>query len=485
MNLVNQLLDFRRLEFQEIKLNLSLGDLVSFARDISDSFSDLAEKKEIEFNFHSSVNELNSFFDQDKVEKIIFNLLSNAFKFTPEKGKIDVLVEFLMSADTDIPLNELNAESYIVITVKDTGIGIPYEKQDKIFERFFSEDANKKLINKGTGIGLSLVNEFVKLHKGKIVLNSEPGKGSVFSIYLPLILDLSVAEKIPVVSKPDYETSLIEKEELLDSALEKSDTKKPLILLVEDNEDFLFYLKDNLKMNYSIIEAQNGLEGWKLAQQRIPDLIVTDIMMPEMDGIELCKNIKSDKNTSHIPVILLTGRTSNKKRVESFELGADDYITKPFSFEILESRIKNLIMQRELIRKSFQKKFELTPSEIQITSLDEKLIKKALLVVENNISDADFSVDKLSREIGMSRVHLYKKLTSLTGKSPIEFIRIIRLRRAAQLLEKSQMSVSEIAYQVGFNNPKYFTKYFKSEYNVLPSEYAANNQKKPEGLNPF
>ena len=238
-------------------------------------------------------------------------------------------------------------------------------------------------------------------------------------------------------------------------------------------------------MNYLIIEASNGLEGWNLAQNKIPDLIVTDIMMPEMDGIELCKKIKSDKNTSHIPVILLTGRTSNKKRIEGFEYGADDYITKPFSFEILESRIKNLIHQRDLIRKSFQKKFELTPSEIQITSLDEKLIKKALQVVEANIADPDFSVDKLSREIGMSRVHLYKKLTSLTGKSPIEFIRIIRLRRAAQLLEKSQMSVSEIAYQVGFNNPKYFTKYFKFEYKILPSEYAATKQKKSEGPKSF
>ncbi len=481
LNLVNQLLDFRRLEFQEIKLNLSLGDIVSFTRDISDSFSDLAEKKEIEYKFHSSVQELNSFFDQDKVEKIVFNLLSNAFKFTPEKGGIDVFIEVLMSADTEIPLNDLNAESYIVITVKDTGIGIPYEKQDKIFERFFSEDGNKTLMNKGTGIGLSLVNEFVKSHKGRIELKSEPGKGSAFSVYLPLVLELQTAEKEQEASNTISE----ETGELQEGVLEKTDIKKPLILLVEDNEDFLFYLKDNLKINYSIIEALNGLEGWNLAQRKIPDLIVTDIMMPEMDGIELCKRIKSDKNTSHIPVILLTGRTSNKKRVESFELGADDYITKPFSFEILESRIKNLIMQRELIRKSFQKKFELTPSEIQITSLDEKLIKKALLLVENNISDADFSVDKLSREIGMSRVHLYKKLISLTGKSPIEFIRIIRLRRAVQLLEKSQMSVSEIAYQVGFNNPKYFTKYFKSEYKVLPSEYAAKHQKKTEGPRPF
>lgn len=486
LNLVNQLLDFRRLDFQELKLSLSFGDIVSFIKDIVESFSDLAEKKEIDFKFISATKELNSFFDQDKVEKIIFNLLSNAFKFTPEKGKIEVV--FDMSKTAELAINGLDQEydTYISITVRDTGIGIPREKQDLIFERFFSEDNSKILINQGTGIGLSLVSEFVKSHKGKIILESEQGKGSAFSIYLPLILDIqNIDKQQDVIEETTDKHVSAETGDLHDSLMDKPDSKKPLILLVEDNADFLFYLKDNLKMNYSIIEASNGLEGWHLAQQKVPDLIVSDIMMPEMDGIELCSKIKSEKNTSHIPVILLTGRTSNKKRVEGFELGADDYITKPFSFEILESRIKNLIMQRELIRKSFQKKFELTPSEIQITSLDDKLIKKALLLVENNISDADFSVDKLSREIGMSRVHLYKKLTSLTGKTPIEFIRIIRLRRAAQLLEKSQLSVSEIAYQVGFNNPKYFTKYFKIEYKVLPSEYASMNQKKSEGPIPF
>ncbi|MBN2612680.1 MAG: response regulator [Bacteroidales bacterium] len=487
LNLVNQLLDFRRLEFQELKLNLAQGDIISFVRDITDSFSDLAEKKEIDYRFHSSLKEIITFFDQDKVEKITFNLLSNAFKFTPEKGVIGVTVDIADTGTLQFSSNNDGFAKYICISVNDTGIGIPEEKQGRIFERFFSEDNQKVLINQGSGIGLSLVNEFVKSHKGYVKLESEPGKGSRFTIYLPFMPELPVEDKkIPDLSadetlpgsSPLYAAEMNEE-------TEKPDTRRQVIMLVEDNADFLFYLKDNLKMNYSIIEASNGLEGWQLAQQKIPDLIVTDIMMPEMDGIELCKKIKSDKNTSHIPVILLTGRTSNKKRLEGFELGADDYITKPFSFEILESRIKNLILQRELIRKSFQKRFELTPSEIQITSLDEKLIKKALLIVENNISDPDFSVDKLSREIGMSRVHLYKKLTSLTGKTPIEFIRIIRLRRAAQLLEKSQLSVSEVAYQVGFNNPKYFTKYFKSEFKLLPSEYASSKQTKSGDIKSF
>jgi DNA-binding response OmpR family regulator/two-component sensor histidine kinase len=486
LGLVNKLLDFRRMEFQELKLNLTYGDIVAFAKDITNSFTDLAEKKEIDFSFHTSVDQLSTCFDQDKVEKIIFNLLSNAFKFTHQKGKIEVTIDVKDALSVQNHEAGLNVDSYVVLVVRDTGIGIPKEKQQKVFERFFRDDNPKSMINQGTGIGLSLVGEFVKLHKGKIELESEPEKGSKFSVYLPVIEEGKIAEAGRESSKELYgypETEQVNGYD--DERYESSDRKLPLILLVEDNEDFLFYLKDNLKINYNIIVASNGKEGLQLAQKRLPDLIVSDIMMPEMDGLELCKIIKTDKNTSHIPVILLTGRSSGKTRLEGFELGADDYITKPFSFEILESRIRNLILQRENIRKSFQKRFELTPSDIRITSLDEKLIQKALLIVENNMSDPDFSVDKLSREIGMSRVHLYKKLTSLTGKSPIEFIRIIRLRRAAQLLEKSQLSVSEIAYQVGFNNPKYFTKYFKSEYRILPSEYAAEKFKKSEGPRPF
>jgi YesN/AraC family two-component response regulator len=249
------------------------------------------------------------------------------------------------------------------------------------------------------------------------------------------------------------------------------------VLLVEDNEDFRFYLKDNLKHKYTVIEAANGKEGWQQALSLVPDLIVSDVTMPEMTGIELCKKIKRDPRTSHIPVILLTARTAEEQQMEGLETGANDYITKPFNFELLVSRIKNLIAQREQIRKTFQKQIEINPSEVNIPSLDEKLIQKTLALVEKNMSNAEFSVEELSRELGMSRVYLYKKLLSLTGKTPIEFIRTVRLKRAAQLLEKSQLTVSEIAYQVGFNNPKYFTKYFKSEFNVIPSMYISQRRK--------
>jgi signal transduction histidine kinase/ligand-binding sensor domain-containing protein/DNA-binding response OmpR family regulator len=462
LNLVNQLLDFRRLEVQEFKFNPSYGEISKFVEDITYSFSDMAEKKHIRLSFQSDLGGLNALFDHDKLEKIMFNLLSNAFKFTHENGSVEVVLD----------IQDHESRKFIRITVKDSGIGIPQDKQDKIFERYFQVDGQGDIINQGSGIGLSLTMEFVKIHGGTIAIESEPELGSCFTVMLPLNEYKGKLTEVPTASKNEsleisnmlQETDW-DKEHLLGS-------QKPLVLLTEDNEDFRFYLKDNLVQRYSIIESANGKDGWNQTLRYFPNLIVADIIMPEMDGIELCRTVKQDNRTSHIPVILLTSRASEEQRVEGFEAGADDYITKPFSFEILELRIKNLIAEREMLKKRFQKQIEIKPGEISITSMDEKLIQKALDMVEKNISNTDFSVEELSRELGMSRVHLYKKLLSLTGKTPLEFIRSVRLKRAAQLLLKSQMRVSEIAFEVGFNNPKYFSKYFKQEFGQLPSEYA-------------
>lgn len=460
LNLVNQLLDFRKLEVQEIKLNVSEGDIIKFIKELVISFSDVSEKKNIAFSFHSTVQALETLFDQDKVEKIIFNLLSNAFKFTQPQGSVAVLLD----------VKQINTSSVLEIKVKDTGIGIVKDMQDKIFERFFQNDLPASMVNQGSGIGLSITKEFVRVHGGTITVDSEPEKGTCFTVMLPLT-------EIAHVKELDIETTLATAVINEDHELAESNGgKKPVLLLVEDNEDFRFYLKDNLKSQYSVIEASNGKDALQKALASIPDLIVSDVMMPEMNGLAFCRKIKSDKQTSHIPVILLTARTSEEQKLEGFETGANDYITKPFNFEILQSRIKNLIAQRESLHKSFQKHLDIKASDIAVTSLDEKLIQNAIKVVEDHISDADFSVEELSHELGMSRVHLYKKLLSLTGKSPIEFIRTIRLQRAAQLLEKSQLTVAEVAYQVGFNNPKYFTKYFKDEFNVLPSVYASGKR---------
>jgi DNA-binding response OmpR family regulator len=354
-----------------------------------------------------------------------------------------------------------------VITVRDTGIGIEQDKLDKIFDRFFQNDLPKSMVNQGSGIGLSLTREFVRIHKGNIEVESQPGVGSCFTVTLP----------IPEVVHHHAEEPVPTPANVTPDAAETESMKKPLLLLVEDNEDFRFYLKDNLKLEYRIIEAPNGSEGWRMALESLPDLIVSDIMMPEMNGIELCKKIKSDQRVSHTPVILLTARSAEEQKVEGFESGADDYITKPFNFEILVSRIKNLILKREKLHKAFPAHLDIKASELKITSLDEKFINKAIKCVEDNISDPDFSVEDLSHQLGISRAHFYKKLMSLTGKSPLEFIRLIRLQQAAQLLKKSQLTVAEVAYKVGFNNPKYFARYFKEEYKVLPSLFASDNKK--------
>ena len=252
---------------------------------------------------------------------------------------------------------------------------------------------------------------------------------------------------------------------------------KPLILLVEDNEDFRFYLKDNLKIVYDVIEAETGEEGWKKAISQYPDLIVTDVMMPDMNGTELCKKIKSDQRVSHIPVILLTARSGEEQRLEGFEVGADDYIPKPFSFPILESRIRNLISLRKDLHKLLAKKNGIKASEIQITSLDEQFISGVIAAIEKNIANSELTVLDLSRELGVSRAQFFRKVQELTGKAPLELIRSIRLQHAAQLLEKSQLSVSEVAYRVGFNNPKYFARHFKEQYHVLPSAYASGKRR--------
>ncbi len=466
LGLVNQLLDFRKLEMQELKLYPSQGDIVSFVKELTLSFTDVAEKKNINFSFHATMESLEASFDPDKVERIMFNLLSNAFKFTREQGSVSV------SVDQKNIMEAGKEEKFAEIKIKDTGIGIPKEKQEKIFERFFQHDTPGSLLNQGSGIGLAISKEFIRLHHGMLTVDSEPDKGTCFTVLLPV-----QSKAVTVAGDTIINTASEEEAESADTE-KKQARRKPSILVVDDNDDIRFYLKDNLRSYYSVYEAVNGREAWQQAQQHQPDLVVSDIMMPEMDGIELCRKIKNDPRTSHIPVILLTARSAEEQKLEGFETGASDYITKPFSFEILQSRIKNLLAQQEAFRKLFQKQIEVNPGDISVSSVDEQFIRQALEAVEKRIADPEFTVEDLSRAMHMSRVALYKKLLSLTGKTPLDFIRSIRMKRAAQLLEKSRLTVSEIAYEVGFNNPKYFAKFFKKEFNVLPSEYISEKRRK-------
>lgn len=472
LNLVNQLLDFRKMEVQGLTLRPTRQDIVAFSREIFHSFSDLSERKHIQFTFEANVTELQMIFDPDKLERILFNLLSNAFKFTPEQGRVAVTLHL---PETDQPAHD--SEQWLTIRVADTGIGIAPAQHTTIFERFFQSDLPGTLINQGSGIGLAITKEFVQLHGGTLSVESKLNQGSTFTVRLPVQTDADFSIPYQPVQELINPLETTINQPVVDYSPTKNGSKKPVILLVEDNEDFRFYLKDNLNRQYTLLEAANGKEGWELVQTHRPDLVVSDVMMPEMDGITLCRRIKADRRTAHIPVLLLTARSAEEQRLEGFETGASDYITKPFNVAILYARIKNLITQHNLLQKALQPPIDITPGEVAIVSLDEKLVQKAVALVEKNMDNPDFSVEDLSHELGMSRVHLYKKLLALTDKSPIEFIRVIRLRRAAQLLGRSQLTVAEIAYEVGFNSPKNFAKYFKQEFGVIPSQYAAEKQK--------
>ncbi len=465
LNLVNQLLDFRKMEVQDFSIHLTRQDIVHFSRDIVYSFSDISEKKDIALTFSTALDSLETYFDKDKLEKILFNLLSNAFKYTPGGGKVSVALDYL---------KDENAVAQIALKVKDTGIGIPPEMHDKIFERFYQLNVPGDIQSSGSGIGLVITREFVKLHGGTIKIESEPEKGTVFTVLLPvkemhepISLNGNGAE---VVLTGDLPLNGIEHSA---NGVENGETnhRKKSILLVEDNEDFRFYLKDNLQQRYQVTEAINGKDGWEKVKELQPELVVSDIMMPMMNGIELSKKIRTDPRTSHIPVILLTAMGDEETELEGFRAGINDYISKPFTFEILASRIKSLLTMREQLRKKFQQQVDITPADVTVTPVDEEFMKRAFEIVEKNMSNPEFSVEDLSRELFISRVGLYKKIVSITGKTPIEFIRIMRLKRAAQLLQQGQTNIASIAYEVGYNNPKIFSKYFKEEFGVIPSKY--------------
>ena len=468
LNLVNQLLDFRKNEMTGLHLTLSEGDIVAYVRSICASFLMLSEKKHVHLTFFSAMESLNMSFDEDKIGKVVMNLLSNAFKFTPDGGRVDVALE--MSKEMS---------GRLLIKVSDTGVGIRDEDKERIFERFYQvEQEEPEHQSTGSGIGLSLVRDFVTLHEGTVRVVDNVGSGSVFLVELPVKhVRVSPPKPAPLTEEVEEHEELLpgmEEEalsvDLLDDMEDNEDEKeKPLALIVDDNEDLVAFMKDSLSLYFRIQSASNGREAWQKISELMPDIIVSDVMMPEMDGNELCRWVKTDKRTSDIPMILLTARQAVEDKVEGLTIGADDYVTKPFNVEILILRMRKLI---DLSKKRKAKSLiDPEPSEIAITSLDEKLVENAIKYVEANIGRCDLSVEELSRGLGMSRVHLYKKLLQITGKTPIEFIRVIRLKRAAQMLRESQQNVSEIAYQLGFNNPKYFSKYFKDEFGVLPSVY--------------
>jgi signal transduction histidine kinase/ligand-binding sensor domain-containing protein/CheY-like chemotaxis protein/AraC-like DNA-binding protein len=466
LNLVDQLLDFRNLQEQELKPDLHRADIISFVRDACDSFTDLSQRKGIRFGFDSAVPRLLTDFDPNKMERILFNLLSNAFKFTPKGG--EVRVEISSSADEQ-------QQHWLFIRISDTGIGIPAEYHEKIFGRFFQDDTNRSVLNQGSGIGLSIVREFVQMHRGTITVNSEPDKGSVFTVALPCLpSDIAAQEVITHVVAPQTDHVPGRAEQQVAHA-QADDI--PKILIVEDNEEFRHYLRENLEGYYRVLEAGNGKEGWQKALYYHPEVIVSDIAMPEMDGISLSQKIKSDKRTSHIPIILLTASTGEEQQLKGLSSGANDYLTKPFNFEILNIKINNLLLLNRLLKEVYSRQIRFSGGEAPTEPGEVKLLKDILTYIDDNLNTAQLSVENLSKHVGMSRGTLYSKVLEISGQTPIEFIRSIKLEKAAILLEKSDLNVSQISYTAGFATPTYFTKSFKAKFNMLPSEYKLAKRK--------
>jgi len=459
LELVNQLLDFRKLDVQKDTLNISVGDIVAFIKDICYSFTELANRKSINFTFSTSISELRMEFDPEKMRKIVTNLLSNAFKFTPISGKIDINISLIQQLNDDKKL--------LKFSVSDTGIGIPANDLERVFERFYRVENTENGNQTGTGVGLHIVSEYVRLHFGDIGVESTPGKGSTFSFVIPANQQI-YKETITLNNTEEATVDELTEEETL---VEDLRNKLPLMLIVDDNEDFRNFISAMFTDSYRILKAEDGEKAHKVILDKMPDIIISDVMMPNMDGFELCRLVKQDIRISHIPIILLTAKAGDENKYIGLEAGAEDYIAKPFNMEMLSLKVSKIIDRQKKTRDQFKRKVDITTNDVEITSMDEKFVKKAVALVEANIASSDFLVEDLCREMGMSRVYFYKKILSLTDKTPSEFIRFIRLKRAADLLEKSQLFVNEVAYQVGFNDPKYFRKYFKDEYGVSPNEY--------------
>lgn len=455
LKLINQLLDFRKLEAGKYNINYAKGDIVFFINSIVESFQGMALEKGIELNFKPEKESFITWFDQDKVQKILNNLLSNALKFTDKPGYVNVF----FGVKDNITTDSQEKNSYYTFAIEDSGKGIPQKNLRSIFSRF--ERGNNVQESTGSGIGLSITHEFIKLMNGEIDVDSLEGKGTTFTVKMPLLSDADI--DINTVNQPEEKAN----------ASERNDMSKKIILIAEDNNDVREYVASNFRAEYKVLEATNGKDAFDLAIRYIPDIILSDLLMPVMGGDVFCKKIKKDEKTSHIPFLLLTAVSSKETEKEAFKTGADDYITKPFDMNILKLKVDNLLSLRNSLREKYKNDFITQPQSVTLVSPDEKFMKKAIDIIEKNIDDPDFDIESFASEVGVSRMQLYRKMEALTNMTVKEFIRDIRMKRAAQLLEQNKISVSEIVYQVGFRDLAYFRKCFRELYGMSPSEYAA------------
>lgn len=472
-SLINQLLDLSKLESRRMQLRPEQGDVIRFLRLLAGSVESWAAQKQIDYRIQLPERPVWASFDRDKLEKILINLLSNALKFTPNGGSVHLRVEAHPEEGREV----LN------IAVSDTGPGIPAGELDKIFERFYqappapsgggefrrsSSPGGSGEGAIGTGIGLALAKELAELHGGAIHVESERGRGATFTVNLPL-------EKAgPVEEGPQEPTSdaFAMPASPAESATAEGAAEKgaPIVLIVEDNPDVRVYIKGQLSGQYRILEAENGLKGLEAALDAVPDLVITDVMMPEMDGAALTSKLKADERTSHIPVVMLTARAERADKLEGLETGADDYLVKPFDAQELQARVRNLIEQRRRLRERFTRESLLSPKNIAVTSVDEQFLARLMAAIEERMDDESLSVEALAREVGMSRSQLHRKVTALTDRPPNVFLRAIRLQRARQLLEQQAGNTTEVAFMVGFSSLAYFSKCFKDEFGMTPTE---------------
>lgn len=461
MKLIDQITEFRRYENGKMQMYFTLSDLSEFIKDIYDSFFELSRKKHINFNFRAEKEDFIVWFDSDKMEKICYNLLSNAFKFTAENGHVDIHLSKILKEN----------EWYAKIIVSDDGRGISEQHLDQIFNRFYKIDRTSA----GSGIGLELTKILVEQHNGTIEVESTEGKGSVFVVTIPFKQnDIAVTETYPVLN-----SSLEDKKEeisMLESEIdipeeEKNRTSRPLVLVVDDNTDIRIFIRSLLQDQFEVIEADNGQSAFYKAMKYVPELIISDVMMDVMDGFELCAQIKENISTSHIPVMLLTACVQDEQRAVGFESGADAYIPKPFNEELLKIRVRKIIENREKVKAYFQQNLTFGERRESVAEIDKSFIAKFRKIVEENLIETDLNVDEIGQRLGLSRVQLYRKIKSLTNYAPNELIRIIRLKAAEQSMLNTEKSISEIAYDTGFSSPSYFTKCFKEYFNESPTDY--------------
>ncbi|MFA5416951.1 MAG: two-component regulator propeller domain-containing protein [Bacteroidales bacterium] len=458
--LLQQILDFRKVESGNMKLNVKEADLVEFINhSCINNFEPLVKEKHIHFSV-SAPNELEAYFDADKIDKVLFNILSNAFKHTPKNGIINLTIQPIQKNDI----------AYVKIFISDTGSGIASERLPFIFDRFIGNQSDTQ----SNGIGLSLTKELVEIHKGTISVESQINKGTTFAVELPIDGHIySSEEKESKIKETQLYPVQLNEEELNTDATQTQQQKNTdiLLLVVEDNPDLLMIIANSLSRLYRVIKASNGVEAMKIIKDNEVDLVVSDVMMPEMDGITLCKTIKEDFEFSHTPVLLLTAKNQIEDRIDCYNAGADAYISKPFEMDVLEARIHNLISNRLKKNKEYQTSLNINPKNYEQDSVDDNFLREAIKIVEENLDNYEFSHEQLIDRMSTSKSTFYRKIKSLTGLSPSEFVRNIRLKHACLMLKNRTGNISEVSYAVGFNDPKYFSTCFKSEFGVSPREF--------------